>query len=141
MSTQNIDLEAMRAAGVLLKEAQAKFKSADIENLATKGLGVVLEQGVYAGLLFFYSQPDFNAKPDKKKGADLFVKMLVTLSNDLVKAPAEPRLDWQKPLNTLDYVANTVCQNIQQAIWVKTVWEQTLTYVRYGAKTLDKAGG
>ena len=133
MPTFNIDREAMRAAGDLLKLAKtAGHKATDIENLATKGLGVVLEQGLYAGLLYFYSQKDPAAK--------LFVKSLGNLSAQLVPAPGENPPVWEKPLSGLGYIADTVCQDLQQTIWVKTVWEQALTYVRYGAKALDKAG-
>ncbi len=163
-STENIDQKAMLAAGRVLAAAQGQisanmYKIADVENLATKGLGVVLEQGIYAGLLFFYS------KKKDTTPAQLMIGELLKLSIDLVPAlnsvriDAEPggglpgrggdlvpalnsvRIDPNKSLDALGYLAKTVCADLRQTIWVKTVWEQTLTYVRYGAKALEKAGG
>ena len=139
-STENIDQKAMLAAGRVLAAAQGQisanmYKIADVENLATKGLGVVLEQGIYAGLLFFYS------KKKDTTPAQLMIGELLKLSIDLVPALNSVRIDPNKSLDALRYLANTVCADLRQTIWVKTVWEQTLTYVRYGAKALEKAGG
>ena len=139
-STENIDQKAMLAAGRVLAAAQGQisanmYKIADVENLATKGLGVVLEQGIYAGLLFFYS------KKKDTTPAQLMIGELLKLSIDLVPALNSVRIDPNKSLDALGYLAKTVCADLRQTIWVKTVWEQTLTYVRYGAKALEKAGG
>lgn len=135
MATENIDRKAMLAAGKLLKNSAVQANRSIVENLATKGLGVVLEQGLYAGLLFFYSRPD-----RERSIANLFATMLLLLTKELVPPPEKSGVDWNNRLSTLGYIATDVTKNLQQTIWVKTVWEQTLTYVRYGAKALEKAG-
>ena len=126
----NLDRQAMLAAGDILNECKDLDRDA-VENLATKGVGVVLEQGLYAGLLFFYS------RIGAKSPAEAHVTHLLKLARDVVgQSNPPPAL---QPLPNLEYLATSVCVNLHHTILVKTLWEQTLTYVRYGAKALKKA--
>ena len=136
---RNLDHEAMKTAGRILTAAKGPYEQVDVENLATKGLGVVLEQGVYAGMLFFYSKRklDNHGKP-KPSEADLFIEHLFRLTTSFSN-PA-PKISWEDPLDGLGFLAGKVCHSLDETIFVKTIWEQTLTYVRYGAKALQKAG-
>ena len=112
----------------------------DVENLATKGWeGVVLEQGIYAGLLYFYSQREVNDRDHASTSpADAFLEQLLDLSR-ISTSPKPEQLAWRQPLASLKYLAG-VCGDLHRTLFVKTMWEQVLTYVRYGAKSLKKAG-
>jgi len=101
----------------------------------------VLEQGVYAGMLFFYSRRKEKNGRSEPSQADLFVEHLLSLAQDLIPSSADrQKLNWTDPMAGLEYLASTVCSDLNQTVWIKTVWEQALTYVRYGAKSISKAG-
>src|ERR1017187_11044124 len=94
----NLDLEAMRCAGRILKDKQDPN---EVEKLATKGLGVVVEQGIYAGLLFFYS---------KGAVARVFVRELLALAKPLAPPTSEPEAN--VPLPGLSYLSECVCADL-----------------------------
>jgi hypothetical protein len=129
----NLDFTAMTTASAILKDCATRGfrKHQEIENLATKGIGVVLEQGIYAGLLFFYSQRG------KFKAAEVFIPHLLAVARQV--EPQEQAPGWQPPLPNLEYLALNVCSKLHTTILVKNLWEQTLTYVRYGAKSLKQS--
>jgi hypothetical protein len=123
---KNLDYSAMCAAQQVLASARKTLKRDEIENFATKGLGVVLEQGIYAGLLYFQD------KKHKEK-CNVFADRLLTLTCEFF--PAQNDLSKDK-LQRLGYLADRVCGSLENTIFVKTMWELTLTYIRYGAKSL-----
>ncbi len=124
----NLDYSAMLASQSILETARNCLKREEIENFATKGLGVVLEQGVYAGLLYFQDK--------KHKGnADAFSAGLLELTRQFFPARDDAALPVDK-LDRLGYLADRVCSSLENTIFTKTIWELTLTYVRYGAKSL-----
>ncbi|MBI4673599.1 MAG: hypothetical protein HY741_18255 [Chloroflexi bacterium] len=127
---QNLDLLAARTAQAIVNAMpEDKKKISALENMATKALGVLQEQGVYAGLLFLYAKNE-----DAAKG----------LRGELLNALAEPEMegfqlgfptakDKRKWQDVNDHLLK-ICADLDTLLLVKQLWEQTLIYVRYGAR-------
>ena len=137
MSFKNLDvLSAQHAQGMVAnaKAALAGEKKLErIENLATKAMGVIQENGIYAGTLFLYTR-NKNDKP----GALAILAELLKLAGEVGVVPRAP-LKASQAKEVLAYLANDVCVHLDRVLLVKQVWEQSLTYCRYGAKA-EKAG-
>ena len=124
MTSLNLDQLAAQYAQKIVNDGQS-----GLENLITKTLGVLQEQGVYACLLFLFSRTG-NEK-------NLAAKIRPHLYNLLKELPAfkEKGINDQKALG---FFANTVCNDLDDLLLVKELYEQTLIYARYGAKAADK---
>lgn len=131
-----LDLLAARKAQDIIDQAvigntdAEKIKKAgSVETLVTKALGVLQENGVYAGMLYLYSITRAN---DKEIATKIRQCLFATLQST----------DPQRPVPTngtsvqeaLNFMTENVCQDLDTLFLVKQVWEQTLIYARYGAK-------
>ena len=125
MKRLNLDQLAAQYAQKIVADG-----GAEIENLITKTLGVLQEQGVYAMLLFLFSRTS-NEKQLAQKSRPYLYALLKELP-----AFAESELDDK---NGLKFFADTVCADLDTLLLVKELYEQTLIYARYGAKAADKA--
>lgn len=120
MKQLNLDQLAAQYAQKIVADGKA-----DIENLITKSLGVLQEQGVYACLLFLFSRTGNEKNLAEKTRPHLY---------DLLKALpvfADKEITNQ---NALQFFADTVCNDLDTLLLVKELYEQTLIYARYGAK-------
>jgi hypothetical protein len=119
-----------------------------IDGFTTKALGVLQEQGVYAAALFLCSR--FGSEPFAKV---LMANLLLLLGDSELAGlgAAYPLLanenisaDWvaTKKERILKHFADGtngndgIATNLQRLLAVKSLFEQTLIYVRYGAKAL-----
>ena len=128
----NLDMVAAQKAQAVIAQTMGYDKNA-VENVVTKALGVVQEQGVYAGMLYLLSRGE-----KEKPIAGEVTKQLVALLREeslhtfglavgLADNPTEQQL--------LDHFAFCVCaQSVQTVLLVKNLFEQTLMYARYSAK-------
>ena len=124
MTTLNLDQKAAQYAQAIVCNGGAQ-----IENLVTKALGVLQEQGVYACILFLLANKDH--------------KILSQLCAVLKELPAfqsnadipTERTDSKA---TLQFFSDTVCADLDTLLLVKELYEQTLIYARYGAKAAGK---
>ncbi len=134
----NLDRLAARHAQCIIAATLEKGKKEDVENLVTKTLGVLQEQGVYAGFLYLLSRPE-RERPIARAVRD-----------ELTNLMGEPELssfglayggEKDNGQTLLDHFADTVCAKpLQTLLLVKSLFEQTLTYARYSAKArLDGA--
>ena len=122
----NLDMLAATAAQRII-EVTAECKSADVDNLATKALGVLQENGVYAGILFLYSrtgEADKAIAPAIRRG-------LLALIPSLVPGATVPP---DSASDALSLVSCCLADDLEVLLLVKQVWEQALIYLRYGAK-------
>lgn len=124
MKQLNLDQLAAQSAQQIVADGKA-----DIENLITKTLGVLQEQGVYACLLFLFSRTS-----DEKSLAAKARPHLYALLKELPAFAASDISDQ----NALQFFANTVCGDLDTLLLVKDLYEQTLIYARYGAKAAGK---
>ena len=120
----------------------------EADGLSTKTLGVLQEQGVYAAVLFLCSR--FGAEPFAKV---LMSNLLLLLgegelsgvgaayplpANDTITAAwvAEKKERILKHFTDGANGNDGIATNLQRLLAVKSLFEQTLIYVRYGAKAL-----
>jgi len=133
----NLDILAARCAQEVVRALvpegveEAKKKAGALGNVTTKALGVLQEQGVYAGMLFLYS------KVNDPYTQQLREKLLEVLNRPEMTSFAlgfphdKDKRKWQ---DVSEHLADKVCNDLDTLLLVKQVWEQTLIYVRYGAK-------
>lgn len=125
MKRLNLDQLAAQYAQKIVTDGKA-----EIENLITKTLGVLQEQGVYACLLFLFSRTS-----NEKSLAAKTRPHLYALLKELPAFTASEIND----SNALKFYANAVCDDLDTLLLVKELYEQTLIYARYGAKAEGKA--
>lgn len=122
---RNLDLLAAQTAQQIIADTM-RFKPAEVDNLATKALGVLQENGVYAAMLFLFSRGD-------KDG-----QIASSVRLRLLQLAAQEILNQSTPDNqaqaALQFVTDHISNDLDTLLLVKQVWEQTLIYVRYGAK-------
>ncbi len=119
----NLDLSAAEAAQAIIEKTnQQKAKAADVENLATKTLGILQENGVYAALLYLYAQKNPIAKETREKLLALISELGLSKPEDASASKA------------LKFLTDNICNDLDRLLLVKQLWEQTLIYTRYGAK-------
>lgn len=126
---RNLDLLAARTAQNIITNTTDGHKASDVENLVTKALGVLQENGIYAGLLYLYSRTGATDKPIAEK---IRVKLLSLLSELELLTLAST--DASTALKSL---TDHICNDLDRLLLVKQLWEQTLIYARYGAKARE----
>jgi len=121
----NLDFLCMQTAQAMVN---AKGKKSDKENLATKALGVLVENGPYGMVLYLETQKQEVAKQYRSNLLDLLKqKDLKRYFNALPeKDDFNQVCDWLR----------TVAGDLDRYLFVKRLWQQTLTYARYHAKAL-----
>lgn len=140
-SNNNLDWHAAQAGQEIIKTTKTHWnkgkeeetKANDVENLATKALGVLQENGVYGALLYLYSRSESEqhlAKPIRVQLLEL---------TRLLKLSPPPTGTKEKPVDVkaeqaLKFLTDDICDDLDRLLLVKQLWEQTLIYARYGAK-------
>ncbi|CAD7773998.1 hypothetical protein AIOGIFDO_01499 [Candidatus Methanoperedenaceae archaeon GB37] len=117
----NLDLEATRTSQEIITKTGGN-RSSEVENLITKTLGVLQENGIYACTLYLNSR---TSEAEKKIGPVIHEELL-KMTKRLVKTPIKN--------DDYEYLTDEICSDIDLLILTKQLWEQTLTYARYGAK-------
>ena len=125
----NLDRLAAEHAQEIIKRTADK-KASDVDNTATKALGVLQENGVYACFLYRLAKENGNGK--------VVVEEMLRLLEGL-------NFGWQAPKNNakidtrakvvLPFISNTVTEdNLERLLLAKETLEQMLIDARYGAK-------
>jgi len=135
----NLDKLAAERAQAMVKAARdvksVKKPVDTLERLATKTLGVLQEQGVYAMMLFLFSRSSDEGKIAPLVRTQLFAALKsLPAFKDAQNVPAEKT----NTQDTLKFYADKVLDNLDTLLLVRDLYEQTLIYARYGAKA---AGG
>ena len=129
MSTgRNLDWLAASTAQTIVGEKRDKTQAEKLENMATKALGVVQENGVYEGMLFLYSRKEDEANEIRGQ----LLKMLAAEElTPLNLAQQDKDQAWSA---VSKHLIGKVTNDLDTLLLVKDLYEQTLIYVRYGAK-------
>ncbi len=127
---ENLDLLAAQKAQAIIDETRPQ-EASDVENLITKALGVLQENGVYAALLYLYSRTNANEKPIAESTRENLL--------DLTEKLTSSRPATKKATDALKFLTDQVCNDLDRLLLVKQLWEQTLIYARYGAKARGAA--
>lgn len=125
----NLDFLCMETAQEMVA---SKDDTRDKENVATKALGVLLENGPYALMLYLETSSGKQngiAKHYQSKLVSLCAKERIQAYIDSgVKVPIGGNFrsitDWLRG----------VAQDLDSYLFVKQLWQQALTYARYHAK-------
>lgn len=120
MPLLNLDQRAAQYAQTIVAEGQD-----GLENLITKTLGVLQEQGVYACLLFLFSRTS--------KEKILAETIRLHLYNLLKELPVFQQSEINDQ-NGLQFFSDSVCTDLDTLLLVKDLYEQTMIYARFGAK-------
>lgn len=103
------------------------------ENIATKALGVLLENGPYGMVLHLESQ-----KQDGSRAiAQEYRKQLLELLGQGELRQYFPPPPSNPDLSQLTAWLREVAGNLDRYLFLKRLWQQTLTYARYHAKASD----
>ncbi|PID84854.1 MAG: hypothetical protein CSB13_11030 [Chloroflexi bacterium] len=124
MTQLNLDQLAAQYAQKIVQDGQD-----GLENLITKTLGVLQEQGVYACLLFLFSRTG-----NEKNLAETTRSHLYNLLKELPVFQKSTLNDQ----NALKFFSDSVCNDLDTLLLVKELYEQTLIYARYGAKAVGQ---
>jgi hypothetical protein len=127
---ENLDTLAAKAAQKIVNASARSPKELDI--LATKTLGVLQENGVYACVLFLFSR----TREVEKLLADTIQKELFNLCLKLL--PNGEKIPEERE-KRLKFVTDKIASDLDTLLLVKQIWEQTLIYARYGAKANAEA--
>jgi len=129
-SAPNLDrLAAKRAQSIVESAGDANA----LDTLATKTLGVLQEQGVYAAMLYLYAQGN-DSLEDTIRDELLNLLQVEPVKSFLHgKAPKSQR--WKE---VCDFLVNHVAGDLDTLLLIKDLFEQTLIYVRYGAKAVKE---
>lgn len=122
---KNRDFLCMQAAQAMTAGAGEKGAK---ENLATKALGVLLENGPYGMILYLEVQKKDHAV------ARAYRDQLLALAGQAVVNPMPPNEpDFRKVVEWLQKAA----ASLDTYLFVKRLWQQALTYTRYHAKAIE----
>lgn len=133
---RNLDQLAAQTAQAIVnaiqddKSQDAKSQNAKaqdpkaLDTLATKTLGVLQENGVYACVLFLDSRSN---KKEREMAGKIREQLAHTLGDNGLALK-------QTNGDLLEWLASHLASNLDNLLLVKSLWEQTLIYVRYGAK-------
>jgi hypothetical protein len=137
MAIENLDLKAARLARMIISETERGNKGqpiekASVENLVTKTLGILEENGVYACMLYLFSR----SNEKEKEIAEVIRKRLFDWNEIIGKE--KPDVQKNKGAeDALRFVAENFCNDLNTLFLVKELWERTLIYARYGAKARE----
>jgi len=145
-SAFNLDKLAAQRAQCMVKRAKEGKSCGDqpvqlskvkkpvetLERLVTKTLGVLQSQGVYAMILFLYSRTG-DEEPVAKWCIlpELFSALRELPANWAEQDIPQEEADAQMALG---FYSEQVLDDLDTLLLVRDLYEQTLTYARYGAK-------
>ena len=120
----NLDLEAARVAQEIITKTDGN-KPSDVENLVTKTLGILHENGVYACVLYLYSRTGSADSKVSEAVREELLKMIKILGKGApITSDAEA---------VLKFLTDNICNDLDLLLLTKQIWEQTLMYTRYSA--------
>lgn len=138
MIALDLDLGAAKTAQAILNDVDATKQAAKAaEDLITKTLGVIQENGPYAAIVFLCSK--INGERDSTSIVAASVRSnLLDLAETLGARGLTKSGDFRK---ILDSVIKNVCSDLHLLLLVKQTWEQALIYARHSAKSLKARVG
>ena len=137
MEVGNLDYIASQCAQEIVKatkttkEKETKAKTLDI--LATKTLGVLQEQGVYAAMLFLLSRSKEEEMVAQNIRSHLYSVLKRIPGEEITTIPSE-NMESDAVLECY----STITKSIDTLLLVRTLYEKILVYTRYGAKAVRK---
>jgi hypothetical protein len=131
----NLDYQAAEAARTMIEQATPfvrgiKTNRSKLENVVTKSLGILQEQGMYAATLYLWTR-----KSKEEDFAKLIRNSLYSFSTTLLRMPGKAS-STATAAAYLKFVSESLNQKLPIMLMMKDAWELALIYARYGAKTI-----
>jgi len=136
MDKRLLDRVAAGRAQKIVDQAVTKAEPKEVDNLVTKALGVLQENGVYACFLFLFSR---SREKDEQISKVVRGQLILLAAEDLPFGWKAPRS--KDAQEVLPYISDTICAKLDPLLMAKELFEQTLIYARYGAKARKSKGG
>ncbi len=125
----NLDFLCMKTAQ---KMVACEGKAGDKENVATKSLGVLLENGPYGLMLYLETYSDKQEEIARHYRDELLSlcgeDRIQAYLNGGRKAPAS------EDFSAITEWLRGIAQDLDSYLFVKQLWQQSLTYARYHAR-------
>lgn len=103
-----------------------------LDNVVTKTLGILQENGLYAATLFLWTR---TRDVDRKAAEKIRMALLEVAGELTVGSDGKVR----QPGEALKFLSEKVCSDLDRTLLVKQVWEQALIYARFAAKAEKEA--
>lgn len=125
---ENLDFQAAKLSQQIIEETikENLIDSSSVENLVTKTLGVLQENGVYACILYLQSR-------NNDKDTKISNSVMRNLFEMAKLIDIKPSVD-SSSTDKLSFVSDYICKDLDTLFLTKQLWEQILLYARYGAK-------
>ncbi len=128
----NLDFLCMKTAQEMMA---CQGTSGDKENVATAGLGVLLENGPYGFMLFLESHSKTGIAGRYKE------QLLALCREELVASYLAGGVLTSGNFQAVTKWLRGLAEDLDRYLFTKRLWQQTLTYARYHAKALGEGGG
>lgn len=128
----NLDFLCMKTAQEMMA---CQGTSGDKENVATAGLGVLLENGPYGLMLFLESHSKTGIAGRYKE------QLLALCREELVASYLAGGVPTSGNFQAVTKWLRGLAEDLDRYLFTKRLWQQTLTYARYHAKALGEGGG
>ena len=138
MMPLDLDLAAAKTAQAIIEAVDDTKSSAKAaEDVITKALGVIQQNGPFAAIVFLCSNEKGEETPTSKVALSVRSNLL-DLAETLGAGNLAKSGDFRK---VLDSVIKNICSNLHLLLLVKQAWEQALIYARHSAKSLKAQAG
>ncbi len=124
----NLDFLCMKAAQQMVA---CKGSRQDKENVATKALGVLLENGPYGLMLYLQTQ---QTHPKAEISRHYQQELVAVCGQDLVASYLGGQVPRNGEFKQIVLWLTERAKDLDQYLFTKRLWQQVLTYARYHAK-------
>lgn len=125
----NLDFICMKTAQQMMT---CQGTPGDKENLATKGLGILLENGPYGLMLYLETQSNGGVAGHYKE------QLLALCREELLASYLGGKVPSVADFQQITRWLKDLAQDLDRYLFMKRLWQQALTYARYHAKAIDE---
>ena len=129
VTEQNLDRISAEMGFKLAKNFESEDDARKLENLVTKALGVLIEDGLFAYVIWLKSRSE-----NEKK----YCRKIIEVSSNLLKDERIALASKDDNSKDLQDMALDISTDIQKTLLARQLLERMLTYARYRAKALQK---
>jgi len=129
VTEQNLDRISAEMGFKLAENFESKDDARKLENLVTKALGVLIEDGLFAYIIWLKSRSE-----NEKK----YCKKIIEVSSNLLKDERVALASKDSDSKDLQDIVLEISKDIQKTLLARQLLERMLVYARYRAKALQK---
>jgi len=129
VTEQNLDRISAEMGFKLAENFESKDDARKLETLVTKALGVLVEDGLFAYIVWLKSRSEKEEK---------YCMKIIEFSSNLLKDERIALASKDDNSKDLQDMALDISTDIQKTLLARQLLERMLTYARYRAKALQK---